>query len=140
MTTRSIGHSVQRREDPRLVTGNGRYLDDLGRDEPALLHELLRRLQTALETAEAWGAELTAGPARRRMLKLLQQLDRLGDGDGRIWLPRRADIGAMLDITLETSSRLISQFGREGVLVRLPPSGARLDRDALTRALAEVDT
>ncbi len=31
MTTRYVGAPVQRREDPRLVTGNGRFLDDLGR-------------------------------------------------------------------------------------------------------------
>ncbi|MFW6188522.1 MAG: molybdopterin cofactor-binding domain-containing protein, partial [Actinomycetota bacterium] len=30
MTTRMFGAPVRRREDPRLVTGNGRYLDDLG--------------------------------------------------------------------------------------------------------------
>ena len=30
MTTRQFGNPVQRREDPRLLTGNGRYLDDLG--------------------------------------------------------------------------------------------------------------
>lgn len=30
MTTRMFGAPVKRREDPRLVTGNGRYLDDLG--------------------------------------------------------------------------------------------------------------
>jgi len=30
MTTRSFGEPVLRREDPRLVSGNGRYLDDLG--------------------------------------------------------------------------------------------------------------
>jgi aerobic carbon-monoxide dehydrogenase large subunit len=32
VTTQLFGEPVQRREDPRLVTGNGRYLDDLGRD------------------------------------------------------------------------------------------------------------
>ncbi|HET8717463.1 MAG TPA: aerobic carbon-monoxide dehydrogenase large subunit [Nocardioidaceae bacterium] len=32
MTTRMVGERVARREDPRLVTGNGRYLDDLGHD------------------------------------------------------------------------------------------------------------
>ncbi|MGP3913158.1 aerobic carbon-monoxide dehydrogenase large subunit [Nonomuraea sp. 10N515B] len=32
MTTRLFGESVARREDPRLLTGQGRYLDDLGRD------------------------------------------------------------------------------------------------------------
>ena len=30
MTTKLFGAPVQRREDPRLVTGNGAYLDDLG--------------------------------------------------------------------------------------------------------------
>ena len=32
MTTRLFGSPIQRREDPRLVTGNGRYLDDLTGD------------------------------------------------------------------------------------------------------------
>lgn len=31
MTTRQLGSPIRRREDPRLLTGNGRYLDDLGR-------------------------------------------------------------------------------------------------------------
>ena len=31
MSTRQFGEKVQRKEDPRLLTGNGRYLDDLGR-------------------------------------------------------------------------------------------------------------
>ena len=30
MSTRQVGEKVQRVEDPRLLTGNGRYLDDLG--------------------------------------------------------------------------------------------------------------
>ncbi len=30
MTTRMFGQRISRREDPRLVTGHGRYLDDLG--------------------------------------------------------------------------------------------------------------
>ncbi|GAA1741921.1 aerobic carbon-monoxide dehydrogenase large subunit [Nonomuraea bangladeshensis] len=32
MTTKLFGEPVQRREDPRLLTGGGRYLDDLGPD------------------------------------------------------------------------------------------------------------
>ena len=31
MTTRTMGEPIARREDPRLVSGDGRYLDDLGR-------------------------------------------------------------------------------------------------------------
>ena len=32
MTTKLFGQRIKRSEDPRLVTGNGRYLDDLGHD------------------------------------------------------------------------------------------------------------
>ncbi|SDR29630.1 aerobic carbon-monoxide dehydrogenase large subunit [Thermostaphylospora chromogena] len=32
MTTKLFGEPVQRREDPRLLTGQGRYVDDLGSD------------------------------------------------------------------------------------------------------------
>ena len=32
MTTRMLGEGIARLEDPRLVTGNGRYLDDFGHD------------------------------------------------------------------------------------------------------------
>ncbi|MEV0613166.1 aerobic carbon-monoxide dehydrogenase large subunit [Nonomuraea sp. NPDC050404] len=35
MTTRLFGEPVPRREDPRLLTGQGRYLDDLGREAVA---------------------------------------------------------------------------------------------------------
>ncbi|WP_129663009.1 aerobic carbon-monoxide dehydrogenase large subunit [Phytoactinopolyspora endophytica] len=32
MTTRSLGEPIARREDPRLLTGQGRYVDDIGHD------------------------------------------------------------------------------------------------------------
>jgi carbon-monoxide dehydrogenase large subunit len=32
MTTKMFGEPIQRREDPRLIMGQGRFLDDLGRD------------------------------------------------------------------------------------------------------------
>jgi carbon-monoxide dehydrogenase large subunit len=36
VTTRMFGEPIRRREDPRLVSGDGRYLDDLGRDALAV--------------------------------------------------------------------------------------------------------
>ena len=32
MTTRTLGEPIARREDPRLLTGQGRYVDDIGHD------------------------------------------------------------------------------------------------------------
>jgi carbon-monoxide dehydrogenase large subunit len=37
MTTRMIGAPIPRREDPRLITGQGRYLDDLGTPREGVL-------------------------------------------------------------------------------------------------------
>lgn len=49
MTTSLFGERVQRLEDPRLLTGNGRYLDDLGRDALAAgyLGAAINSLRTA---------------------------------------------------------------------------------------------
>ncbi len=57
MSTRQFGERVQRREDPRLLTGNGRYVDDLGRDA---LHAAFVRSPhahariTDIDIADAW--------------------------------------------------------------------------------------
>lgn len=59
-SARSVGTSVQRREDPRLLTGRGRYVDDVA--VPGLLHahfarsDLARGLITRLDTTAAKGA------------------------------------------------------------------------------------
>ena len=113
-------------------------VDQLGEVEAALLRELMRRWHQALEEAEAWSADLSTGPARRRMLKLLAVLVRHADEHGMIWLPRRDQIGDMLGIALETASRLVSQLKRDGVLELLPASRARLDPDRLDAALDEA--
>lgn len=117
---------------PRQLVGQ------LGQAEGALTHELMRRWQLALEQAGAWAAELSSGVARRRMLKLLAELSRLADGSGEIWMPRREDMGAMLGLTVETASRMVSQLRREGVLRSTGQRRAVLDADALARALAGV--
>jgi CRP/FNR family transcriptional regulator, anaerobic regulatory protein len=108
---------------------------DLGSSQQLLQRELMLRWQLALDQSESWLAHLAFGPARGRMLRLLQRLAGFADPQGNVWLPRRDEMGAMLDMTLETASRQVSQMRREGVLTVLPKRGARLDREALQRAL-----
>lgn len=110
-------------------------VDQLAQGADALPRELMVRWQRALDAAEAWVADLSAGPARRRLLHLLRRLAEHAGPDGSIWLPRRDEIGAMLDMTVETASRLVSALRREGVLVLTPGRSAVLDRVALGRAL-----
>jgi len=114
-------------------------VEELASGGGALPRELMLRWQMALETAEAWVAELSSGPARRRVLRLLLRLSHLAESVGIVWLPRREEIGAMLDITLETASRQVSALRREGVLELMPPRSARVDAEALRSALRRED-
>ena len=98
-------------------------------------HEVER--ERALDDADEWLTELARGPARHRMLRLLLKLSEFGDENGCIWMPTRQEMGAMLDMTFETASRLVSALRREGVLHAVDARQARLDMDALMRVLKE---
>ena len=110
-------------------------IDQLTDGGEALPRALMLRWQQALDAAEAWLSDLSTGPARRRLLHLLRRLGEHAGTDDIIWLPRREEIGAMLDMTNETASRLVSAMRRAGVLTLLPGRSARVDRSALHKAL-----
>jgi CRP/FNR family transcriptional regulator len=80
---------------------------------------LLRTSQETLRETESWLSELTVGnlPARTRMARLLLRL-RVTDDDDRIHRFGIEDMAAILGITQETVSRVISDFVREGILVK----------------------
>jgi CRP/FNR family transcriptional regulator, anaerobic regulatory protein len=114
-------------------------IDELASGDVAIPHALMSRWQVALEAAEGWLSNLSTGPARRRLLRLLLKLSDHADPAGTIWLPRRDEIGAMLAMTVETASRLISSLRREAVLELGPARSARLDVVALHKALLAED-
>jgi CRP/FNR family transcriptional regulator len=109
-------------------------IDELGRGQPEMLLDMMKRWQRALDDADEWLTELCAGPARHRMLRLLLKLSEYADGDA-VWLPSRLEMGAMLDMTIETASRLVSQLKREGVLDTPDQRHAVIHMDALMTAL-----
>jgi len=95
---------------------------------------MLEKASDALSEAQAWLAELTAGsaPARVRVARLLLRL-RTHDNCARIIRLASADIAAILGITVETASRVMAAFKREGILTP-PESGSAVmgaDIDAL---------
>jgi CRP-like cAMP-binding protein len=113
-------------------------VQELMQREAALAQGLMQRWQSALDETEAWLADLATGPARRRVVRLLQRLAELGDGD-RIWLPKRGEMGAMLDLTVETASRQVSALRREGVLTAVEPGAACVSAPALAAAVRAAD-
>lgn len=115
-------------------------VDELAQSRPELLRDLMKRWQSALDEADEWLTELSAGSARWRVLRLLLKLTEYGEPDGRLWLPTRGEMGAMLGLTVETASRLVAALKREGVLEPLDARHARVDMPALAAALkAESD-
>lgn len=120
---------VRRFRIPRALFGQ------LAQDRDELPRGLMPRLQRALDAAEAWVSDLSTRPARRRLPHLLWRLAEHAGTDATIWLPRREEIGAMLDLMIETASRLVRALRREGVLALLPRRSAALDCGALRKAL-----
>jgi CRP-like cAMP-binding protein len=110
-------------------------IDELTLKHPELMLDLMKRWQRTLDDADEWLTELTRGAARHRMLRLLLKLSEYGAPDGRIWWPTRQEMGAMLDMTFETASRLVSSLRREGVIEPIDMRHARLNMDGLLQAL-----
>lgn len=87
-------------------------------EHPGFQWNMMRQLQSSLRETEQWLVDLTCGsvPARERMARLLL---RLRDGDSnRIYHFSLKDLSAMLCITLETASRVITEFAGLGLMVR----------------------
>jgi CRP-like cAMP-binding protein len=87
-------------------------------ERPNFQWNMMRQLQSSLKETEQWLVDLSCGsvPARERMARLLLRL-RDGDSD-RIYHFSLKDLRAMLCITIETASRVITEFSSLGLLVR----------------------
>lgn len=115
-------------------------VQDLAAGESAVTRELMTRWQHALQEATRWADDLRSGNARRRVLQLLRVLSRHPDEQDRIWLPRREEMADMLDLTVETASRCVSQLRREHVIQTLPPRHALLNAALLAQAVQAADS
>jgi CRP/FNR family transcriptional regulator, anaerobic regulatory protein len=114
-------------------------IEELSRDEPQLVMDLMKRWQRALDDSEEWLSELATGPARRRMLRLLLKLSEYANPEGEVWLPMRDEMSSMLDMTVETASRIVSALRREGVIEAAGVREAKLAMPRLLEALGALD-
>ncbi len=109
----------------------------LNRETPRLHERLMVKWHQSLKEADAWLADLNFGNARQRLAGLILNMSaHHADeaGDAQVMLFSREDMGAMLDLKLETVSRTLSAFIREGVLEPLDKQGRRyriLDKNSL---------
>ncbi len=107
----------------------------LSQQNPVLHRDLMARWQRALDEADLWLTRLSMGPAKKRVANLLL---RLADPQtGECYLFNREDVGSILNITIETASRIIAEFKREGVIEDLHHKRFRLDMPALEAIASE---
>jgi CRP-like cAMP-binding protein len=111
-------------------------VEALGKDNPELHLELLKRWHHALSEADSWLTELSTGSARERVARMLLRLVR-GEAEPECTLFGREDLGAMLGITTETASRTIAEFKRQGLLTELGSHRYRIDTVQLEELLAD---
>lgn len=85
----------------------------------SLQMRLIESSQAALAEAQSWLAQIVGGnvPARTRMARLLLKL-RSGGSDQIIRFSGE-DMAAILGITFETVSRVVSEFNRLGILQKV---------------------
>lgn len=101
-------------------------LHHLSANSPRLHLRLMQKWQQALKDADDWLAELNFGSARQRVAGLALKM-RDSETPQHTSLFAREDMGAMLDLKLETVSREISALVREGLLKALDKSGRRYE-------------
>jgi CRP-like cAMP-binding protein len=86
----------------------------------------MQKWQQALKDADDWLADLNFGSARQRVAALALKM-RDPDEPGITSFFARDDMGAMLDIKLETVSREISSLVRDGALKPCDKQGRRYE-------------
>lgn len=97
----------------------------LNEQTPRLHKQLLSRWHEAVQRADEWLTSLSTGNSRSRVARLLVGLS--DEETNLCQLFSREDIGAMIGITTETTSRIIAEFKRDGILVTLGQNSFRAD-------------
>jgi len=101
-------------------------LHHLSANSPRLHLRLMQKWQHALKDADDWLAELNFGSARQRVAGLALKMRDADDARMTSFFARE-DMGAMLDLKLETVSREISALVRDGLIRPVDKSGRRYE-------------
>jgi CRP/FNR family transcriptional regulator, anaerobic regulatory protein len=97
-------------------------IQTLGAQSPRLHQRLMEKWSGTLREADDWLADLNFGTARNRVCNFVLKMRSTTDAQF-VTLFAREDMGAMLDLKMETVSREISALVRDQVLEPLDKSG-----------------
>ncbi|MBR9972093.1 Crp/Fnr family transcriptional regulator [Magnetospirillum sulfuroxidans] len=129
---RSYEHAAEVLQ-PALVCRLPReVVERLNQETPRLHRQLMNKWSESLRLADEWLTELNTGTSRQRMARLFLHLASL-DEDGLCRMLVREDVGAILSLTTETSSRTVAEFKRLGVVREIRPNTFQLEAEALEK-------
>ncbi len=111
-------------------------IQKLASNSPRLHSQLMQKWQRTLKDADDWLADMNFGTARRRVTNLVMKMRTPSTPDVSV-LFSREDMGAMLDLKLETVSREMSRLVREGVIEPLDKQGRIYRVNQPTKILLE---
>jgi len=94
----------------------------LASSSPRMHVTLMRKWEHALKDADDWLADMNFGTAGQRVASLVLKMRSTVDGQFTT-LFSREDMGAMLDLKLETVSREVSKLVRSGVIASVDKGG-----------------
>lgn len=97
-------------------------IEQLASHSPRLHSKLMQKWHHALKQADDWLAELNFGSARQRVRNFVRKMHEISQ-DHTVTLFAREDMGAMMDLKLETVSREVSTLARAGVIEPLDKIG-----------------
>jgi CRP-like cAMP-binding protein len=97
-------------------------IEKLSANSPRIHTQLMLKWQRALKEADDWLADMNFGIARHRVGNLILKMRSLTNRDVSM-LFSREDMGAMLDLKLETVSREVSRLVRLGAITPLDKQG-----------------
>src|SRR5690606_6688268 len=103
----------------------------ISEQQTLLFDGLMARWQSQFELAGRWMLELSQGTVRQKLARLLLMLDEIGHTHGQIRLLNNQDSAGIVGSTVETVSRNIADFKREGFLQKMAPALYAIDRDLL---------
>jgi len=112
-------------------------IKDLSAQSPRLHMRLMERWHRAVKEADDWLATLNFGTARQRVANIILKMRHIEDPT-LTTLFSREDMGAMSDLKLETVSREVSRWAKEGVIKPQDKIG-RLYRITSIEKLQAVD-
>lgn len=93
-------------------------LQRLRSNDPQAYAGLLERWQDYLREADTWITDFSTGPIRGRVARLLAFLAKFDtrDPDDQVQLLTCEEMGAILGVTSESTSRILAEFKRQGIL------------------------